>query len=699
MNRRLTFLTLGAAVSLFGHVTALAEERVLTPRLHHVRAAGAREWSDFPAQPEGAKLALTFQCDANPKEWSLRLRQQDVRQTWKVLLNGKDLLRLPTDENDLVIYAPIPAKSLVAGQNTLIVEQAGVAPDDVRVGEISLIDRPVKDVLSEATVEITVVDADRMTPLPCRVTIVNELGARVAVGASSVGASSQGRLAVRPGVIYTGNGHARFGLPAGEYTVYAGRGFEYSLDSVRISVKPGDLIRKTLHLRREVETKGWIACDTHIHTLTYSGHGDASVDEQMLTIAGEGIELPIATEHNRQIDYHVAAVKQQVRQHFTPVVGNEVTTPVGHFNIFPVTAGIGVPDFKLKDWKSIFASIQERTAAPIVILNHPRDKHSGFRPFGPEHHNALVGANLDGWRLAANGMEVVNSGAMQSDVMRLYRDWFGLLNRGIVLTPVGASDSHDVARFFVGQARTYIRGNDDDPGKIDVQQAVKSFHEGRVVVSCGLFTDLCVNGKDGPGDLAPRADEIEVSVRVLGPSWLKADKVELYANGSLMRSAKITAKFTNGKAPVPWSGTWTIPGRRHDVHLVAIASGPGITEAYWPIARPYQTTSPRVERRIVGSSGAVWIDGDGDGKRTSAYGYAQRILQAKDAPAKLVNQLIEHDEATAAQFAGLLQARGISVQDADISAAAQRAGPHVERGFTAFAEAWRECQTAKSERR
>ena len=47
----------------------------------------------------------------------------------------------------------------------------------------------------------------------------------------TVGAKSGDGLAVRPGVVYTGNGRAAFGLPAGKYTVYAGRGFAYSIDS------------------------------------------------------------------------------------------------------------------------------------------------------------------------------------------------------------------------------------------------------------------------------------------------------------------------------------------------------------------------------------------------------------------------------------------------------------------------------------
>ena len=83
-----------------------------------------------------------------------------------------------------------------------------------------------------------------------------------------VGTASGGRLAVRPGVVYSGDGKARFGLPAGDYTIHAGRGFEYGIDSARISVRPGDVVRKTMSIRREVPTDGFVSCDPHVHTLT-----------------------------------------------------------------------------------------------------------------------------------------------------------------------------------------------------------------------------------------------------------------------------------------------------------------------------------------------------------------------------------------------------------------------------------------------
>src|SRR5205085_547593 len=134
---------------------------------------------------------------------------------------------LQTDENDTVIYLPIPPGGLLAGENRLTIEQVGRIADDIRVGEIKLDDRPLSRVLNEATVEVTVQDAERKDrPIPCRITVLNAQGALM-----TVGASSGGQLAVRPGVLYSGDGKARFGLPAGDYTIHAGRGFEYGIDT------------------------------------------------------------------------------------------------------------------------------------------------------------------------------------------------------------------------------------------------------------------------------------------------------------------------------------------------------------------------------------------------------------------------------------------------------------------------------------
>jgi hypothetical protein len=493
--------------------------------LHHLRATHVREWSDFPETADAERLEVTFHAPhGNDTEWTLQWRQQDVKQTWRITVNGAPLAELVQDENDMVVYVAVPAGSVRTGENKLAISQANPAiADDIRVGEVLLHQRARLDVLSQAQVEIEVRDADTKELVPSRLTIVRENGSL-----QTTAAVSNDELAVRPGTIYTASGKARFKLPAGAYIIYAGRGFEYSLAAEKITLKAGDTERRRLTIRREVPTEGYVACDTHIHTLTHSGHGDATVEERMITLAAEGIELPIATDHNRHVDHEPFARRLKVRQYFTPVIGNEVTTPAGHFNIFPVAAGAEIPDYGQADWKLTFDAIFRTPGVKVVILNHARDLHSGVRPFGPRLFNDAVGVNVEGWQMRFNAMEVVNSSANQTDNMRLFHDWMALLNRGYQVTPVGSSDSHDVARHFVGQGRTYVRCDDRDVANIDVGQAVDSFLRGRVLVSYGLLTELTVDGKYRSSDLAPLADrKLAVAVRVLGPHWVKATKVLL----------------------------------------------------------------------------------------------------------------------------------------------------------------------------
>src|SRR5438128_2569106 len=86
--------------------------------------------------------------------------------------------------------------ALVAGENALVIEQIGKVADDVRVGEIHLDERSVAKALGDATVEVTVTDADspgKAAPIPCRITVLDTRGILMTVGA----VSGKG-IAVRP---------------------------------------------------------------------------------------------------------------------------------------------------------------------------------------------------------------------------------------------------------------------------------------------------------------------------------------------------------------------------------------------------------------------------------------------------------------------------------------------------------------------
>ena len=165
----------------------------------------------------------------------------------------------------------------------------------------------------------------------------------------------------------------------------------------------------------------------------------------------------------------------------------------------------------------------------------------------------------------------------QSDPMRLVRDWMALLNHGQQTTAVGGSDSHDVARYIVGQGRTYIACRDDDPAHIDIAAAVRAVRAGRALVSLGLLTNLTVDGRFHVGDVATGSQPaLMVTATVLGPSWSRVDRIELFADGIRLREQAVDAA-AGSRPGTKAKVTWAIPSPSHDIYLVAVASGPGVT--------------------------------------------------------------------------------------------------------------------------
>jgi hypothetical protein len=621
----LPILVLGVFSSLHAVETVIESRRV------HLGKPGSYEWEEFKDRPvDGEHLELRFQAMSNATEHTLRIWQCQVKLGWPVKLNGKKLGQLTTAETPMETLFALPAGALIEGENVLLIE-APPSLDDIEVGPVVLDDRPVKALLGEARMEVVVSEAGSGASMPCRLTLTRTDGSL-----QPLLAGPEDAVAARTGVVYSRDGKAWISVPAGDYVLHAGRGFEWGVARQKVTVKAGETRKVALSLNREVDTRGWIAADSHIHTLTHSGHGDATLAERMLTIAGEGIELAVSTDHNHHTDYAPAAASTRTAAAFTPVIGNEVTTKHGHFNAFPIQPGAPVVDASVQDWGLLIPAIRATPGVQVITLNHPRDLHSGFVPLGGLQFNPLTGKHRDAAALKIDAMEVITSAAMQSDIQLLYRDWFALLNRGHRLAAIGSSDSHDVNRFILGQGRTYVAAADANPAGLDLDQVWRGYHKGRLLVSLGLLTRIEVDGRFGVGDLATGLDDtLKVEISVHGPSWVQADHLALYANGLLIREETLRDDHQPGeKAKV----VWKLPRPSHDVHLVAIATGPGVKEAFWEIPRPYQPASKTFTSRVIGSTNPVWIDADGDGAFESAHAIAQRLLREAGGEASQVNR-------------------------------------------------------------
>lgn len=652
----------------------------LDAQRHHLGVAGRPEWDEFAGErPEGRSLELRFEAEANRAEATLLIRQRDVKLDWDVRINNKPIGRLLPTEAAAVHALAIPRGTLRTGTNTLVIGPSAQA-DDIVIDQVRLDPRPLREALGGSTLEVAVTDPETRAALPCRITIVDDRGALAALRVNP-----NSRLAARSGVVYTPDGRARIGLPPGRYTVYASRGLEYEVAKRPVSLQEGDERALELTIRRELPTPGLVACDTHIHTKTHSGHGDATSEERVVTLTGEGVELPVATDHEHLTDLAPVAERQGVSAYFTPVIGDEVTTRAGHFNAFPFPPGASVPDPAITDWPRLVRTIRGSDDTRIVILNHPRDLHSGFRPFDTDQFHPVTGAHRRVPALGVDAIEVINSGALQTDMMQLFRDWMALRNRGERLTAVAGSDSHDVARYIVGQGRTYVVCPDADPAKLDVAEACRSLQEGRALVSLGLLVQMTVDDRYAVGDLATGlGPRVKVVVRVQGPSWVDADRVELYANGVKIREQAL--------APSPGQVEkalleWVLPRPKHDIGLIAVATGPGVTSPHWAIPRPYQPTSTTWHPRVLGATNPIELDADGDGHWSSPRAYAQGIVKRVGTdPSALIPALAAFDESVASQAAELCQAAGQDVAGAEFVRSLESAPEPVRRGFAAFVQ-------------
>src|SRR5688500_2728720 len=333
---------------------------LLDERIH--LGTGTPEWSIFDGTTRLAEPRWTtlFNASQNDRDHTLIIRQDDVKQDWTITLNKKPIGSIFLMEADLVHTIPIPAGALREGENELNIYAK--AADDIILHSISIVDDAKANVFNAEPIRIEVTDKDN-TALPARITLLDENGSLAAFVTHG-----DTNVAPRPGVVYTPNGKATISVRPGTYTIFASRGPEYSLAREEVAVS-GEEVTVRLALDREVQTTGWVASDTHIHTLTLSRHGDALLNERLITLAAEGIELPIATEHNLHADYSANAKTIGLTNYFTVVPGNEVTTKRGHFNIFPVSLRSPPVDHNIEDWPSLLQSIRQSSQVRMVILN------------------------------------------------------------------------------------------------------------------------------------------------------------------------------------------------------------------------------------------------------------------------------------------------------------------------------------------
>jgi hypothetical protein len=233
-----------------------------------------------------------------------------------------------------------------------------------------------------------------------------------------------------------------------------------------------------------------------------------------------------------------------------------------------------------------------------------------------------------------------------------------------------------------------------------VDQAITSLRAGHVVVSAGLWVDLLVQENYSSGDLAstPTNREVVVQATIRGPHWTQADTLLLFQNGQLIREVDVDSSQPRPVRGVIWQTKWSLPRPAQDVALVAIALGPGVTEPYWPIAKPYQPMSTDDRTWVIGCSGAVFLDADGDGRWSSPRETALALMKKAQGQLSMVlPELEKRDAAVAVHVAHLYRQQGGDMEDASVLKALKSPVDAIREGFQIEAQAHRDAEFARSE--
>jgi hypothetical protein len=380
-------------------------------------------------------------------------------------------------------------------------------------------------------------------------------------------------------VQYSGaDGTFTAGLPPGNWTVVVSRGMEYEAYTADVVVTADQTTEVAAVIDRVVDTAGWVALDTHLHS-EMSTDSTITLEDRLLAVAAEGIEVPISTDHDFVTDYAPVVADLGLTDWITPQVGVETSSLVwGHVNTWPHQPDYDRGAGHAFAWYGaspgeVFALMRARPDDPVIQINHPYSSSSGLLNIIDFDDGTLLanadptelglpdGTDLSDWNFDA--IEVAND--LEDEVFDpAFASWLALVGGGHPAVATGSSDSHGKSA-FVGKARTYVyvgAGNDDPTQVVaaDVNAALKA---GKVIVSQGVFvTAAIVDPGTGlpaePGSLVDLSAEtdIQIAIRVQAPSWLPTARIDVYAGPEVATTIDLDDAATD---VVRYDDTITIP--------------------------------------------------------------------------------------------------------------------------------------------
>lgn len=393
-------------------------------------------------------------------------------------------------------------------------------------------------------------------PATVRVTVADGLPTTVRLGFADGDPGGDARWVERRPDGLAAAGWSRDGsvdlvVPPGRYSVLVSRGQRFETHAEVIEAVAGAVTEVSASLPASFNHDGWVLADPHAHA-SPSGDGGVPMEDRLAVHAGGGVQLHFGTDHDRVVDYRPYVTAMGLDDVMRSVVGCEMSPVLrGHVNIYPLTPDESKANFGAWPWWRVpVTSTQEefdilRGLFPTAVFqsNHPLD--SGVGDSAGWSPGQIARASF--WTEDFDALEVLNGGDIWLDY------YFDLVNRGIVRTPVGVTDSHTWFQNQPGVLGTWIAAP-NGLASMDDAALIDAFAARQTIVSRGVFLSTSIV----PGALITAPTEVVVEARASTAAVV--ERLQLYRDGELIDEI-------DGD-----SGTFMLEAER-DASFVVIASG------------------------------------------------------------------------------------------------------------------------------
>ncbi len=405
--------------------------------------------------------------------------------------------------------------------------------------------------------------------------------------------------------LYVLDGSAEVALSPGTYELTASHGPTHSLSKRTIHIEAAHTATVEDTLRRVVDTSAWISADFHLHA-AHSPDAPVSLEERITSLVCEGVDLAVATDHNRITDYGPSVRAMKVNQRIDTLAGDEITsagrTLWGHFNAFPFSPASGAPEDAVPAYYDVspaqmFAAARER-GARVLQVNHarmpPRIGYFDLTHLDPRtgHADATFSGDFQAFE-AYNGIWLQSPDKIREGA----RDLVALARRGVHAAATGNSDSHQLLFEEAGYPRTYVHAA-STPVATRGARAVEALLLRDTTVSSGPLVEMTVDGQRIGSTVHPRGGSVRVHVKVSAPAWVPVEHVEVW------RDDTVWQRFRVGE---PRDGV------RFETEVDVPFSTDGVVLAWADAETPLPDVLPYAQARAVGFTGIVLVDADGDG--------------------------------------------------------------------------------------